>query len=76
MTPPSLSPVDLFMQAGPVVKGVIVLLMLSSVWCWAIILRCGIGLGGLRRAVSRMELGRTHAMNEHIAAVKLPHHWG
>lgn len=33
----SLSPLGLFLQAGPVGKGVMVLLLVMSVWCWLLI---------------------------------------
>ena len=45
-----LSVMDLFIHAGPVVKGVFFLLGLASIWCWAIILRCLLGVIALRRA--------------------------
>ena len=57
-----LSPIELFMQAGLVVKGVIVLLALSSIWCWAIIVRCRIGLAKVKRAASRLAAGAQSAM--------------
>ena len=34
---PDFSMWGLFTEADPVVKGVLILLVLSSVWCWAII---------------------------------------
>ena len=50
----SLSPVGLFMQAGPVGKTVIILLALASVWCWYQIFDGLVGIarlgGALRRA--------------------------
>ena len=59
---PSLSPTDLFWQAGPVVKGVMLLLILSSVWCWTIIAQCAIGLNTLRRAISLAQAGQRPAL--------------
>jgi len=53
-----LSAVDLFMQAGPVVKGVFVLLILSSIWCWAIILRSYLGLLSVRNTAYRLSNGK------------------
>lgn len=52
-----LSVMDLFIHAGPVVKGVFVLLGLASIWCWAIIVRCVLGVITLRRAAGRAERG-------------------
>ena len=50
----SLSPVGLFLQAGPVGKTVIILLGIASVWCWYQIFDGCIGLvrlgGSLKRA--------------------------
>ncbi len=36
--PHDLSPWGLFLQADPIVKGVMLLLILASIWCWAIII--------------------------------------
>jgi biopolymer transport protein ExbB/TolQ len=57
-----LSPIDLFLQAGPVVKTVFALLALMSLWCWAIIFRCVLGLGRLQRGLARMIQGTEPAM--------------
>jgi biopolymer transport protein ExbB/TolQ len=46
-----ISPVELFMQAGPVVKAVIVILIAASLWCWIIIFEALWTLGRLRRAI-------------------------
>jgi biopolymer transport protein ExbB/TolQ len=43
-----LTPTDLLLHAGPVVKTVLITLALMSVWSWAIILRCAIGYARLR----------------------------
>jgi biopolymer transport protein ExbB/TolQ len=59
MSPPALDPIQLLMQAGPVVQGVIVLLGLMSLWSWTIILRGAIALIRLRQALR--ELGRGQA---------------
>ena len=42
----SLTPLGLFMQAGPVAKAVFLLLLAASVWCWVLIIE---GLWGIRR---------------------------
>jgi biopolymer transport protein TolQ len=46
-----ISPVELFMQAGPVVKAVIAILIAASLWCWIIIFEALWTLGRLRRAI-------------------------
>ncbi len=55
------SPVALFMEAGPVVKAVIVMLLAASLWCWIIIFEALWTLGRLRRAIRRegADKGRT-----------------
>ena len=61
-----LSVMDLFIHAGPVVKGVFLLLGLASIWCWAIILRCLLGVIALRRAVGRAERGASSDLVGHV----------
>jgi biopolymer transport protein ExbB/TolQ len=58
MAEPSLDPIALFLQAGPVVKTVVVLLVSSSVWCWAIVVDCTIRLWKLRTANAQSVLGQ------------------
>ena len=53
--PPDLSPLALFLAADPVVKGVMVLLLLASVACWAILLDKLARIGSLRRQAGRLE---------------------
>ena len=50
-----LSLTSLILNADPVVQGVIVLLVLASVICWALILEKTIRLFGLKRQVSALE---------------------
>ncbi len=50
-----LSMVGLILQADPIVQGVMLLLALSSVVCWAIILDKLLRVGGLRRQARRLE---------------------
>jgi biopolymer transport protein ExbB/TolQ len=52
MQPVEISPVELFLQAGPVVKAVIILLIAASVWCWVIILESLWKLRQLKNAVA------------------------
>jgi biopolymer transport protein ExbB len=42
----SLTPLGLFLQAGPVAKAVFLLLLAASIWCWVLIIE---GLWGIRR---------------------------
>jgi len=50
-----LSAYGLFMQSDPVVKGVMVLLLLASVWCWAVMLDKAARLLSLRREAAAFE---------------------
>ncbi|MEP6831716.1 MAG: protein TolQ [Rhizomicrobium sp.] len=47
--------VDSFLRAGIIVKTVMVLLLLSSLWSWAIIINKGIALSGLKRKAAKFE---------------------
>jgi biopolymer transport protein ExbB/TolQ len=51
MTPtaPDLSPITLVLQADPVVQGVMALLLVASLACWAIIIEKAVTLRGLAR---------------------------
>ncbi|MFM2278207.1 MAG: hypothetical protein RLZZ444_438 [Pseudomonadota bacterium] len=57
----SLSPIGLFLQAGPVVKVVMAILFAASVWCWIVILLSAISLTRLGRAISRSGMGAEDA---------------
>lgn len=50
----SLSPIDLFLHADPIVKAVIVLLLLASAWGWAIIVDKLIRLRVLNRRATKL----------------------
>jgi TolQ protein len=52
---PDLSPLSLFLQADPVVQGVMILLVLASVACWAILIDKLFRIGALRRQAIRLE---------------------
>ena len=54
-SPADLSMLGLFLQADPIVKGVMVLLLLASVACWTIILDKAARIAGARRAARRFE---------------------
>ena len=47
----SLTPVGLFLQAGPVAKIVLSLLLVASIWCWVLIIEGIWGVVALRRAI-------------------------
>ena len=51
----SISVVSLFMRADLVVKAVMVLLLLASLWSWAIIINKSFALSGLRRRAAKFE---------------------
>ena len=51
----ALSPVGLFLQADWVVKGVMIGLLLASIWTWAIIISAGFRIGGARRGSEKFE---------------------
>jgi len=46
-----LSPIDFFLQAGPVGKAVVLLLLGASVWCWVVIIEGIIGAARLTAAL-------------------------
>jgi biopolymer transport protein TolQ len=50
-----ISIVSLFMRADPIVKSVFALLLLASLWSWAIIINKWIALGRLRRRADKFE---------------------
>ena len=50
-----LSPWALFMNADWVVKSVMILLLLASIWCWAIIFEKSISLRRLNGSADRFE---------------------
>ena len=47
----ALSPVDLFLQAGPLAK-LLAILLAASVWCWVLIIEGAWSVRRLRRAVA------------------------
>ncbi len=50
-----ISVVSLFLKADPIVKTVFALLLLSSLWSWAIIINKWLALGSLRRRADKFE---------------------
>jgi biopolymer transport protein TolQ len=55
VTPESFSPIHLFLHADWVVKGVLVGLVLASLWSWAVILDKAFRIGALSRQADRFE---------------------
>ena len=54
-TPGGISIVTMFLRADPLVKTVMVVLLLASLWSWAIIINKGLALSSLRRRASKFE---------------------
>jgi biopolymer transport protein ExbB/TolQ len=52
------SPIELFVHAGPVAKGVILLLIAASVWCWVLIIEGVLSVMRLNKAI-RLTRNRT-----------------
>jgi biopolymer transport protein TolQ len=50
-----ISVVSLFMRADPLVQTVMVLLLIASLWSWAIIINKSLALGALRRRAAKFE---------------------
>ena len=64
----SLSIVKLFLNADPVVKGVLVLLLLASVWSWAVIIDKLWRLGAASRSGRHDAIGGVGGEHHHAAA--------
>ena len=72
MEPHSFSIYGMYMAADPVVKGVMILLVLASIACWAIVLEKFIRMIALRRGLADLEaVAKGSAQN---AATKLGQH--
>jgi biopolymer transport protein ExbB/TolQ len=56
----ALSPLSLFLQAGPVAKAVILLLLGASIGCWVIIIEGIWSVMRLRRAIAAAQSGDDH----------------
>jgi len=74
-----LSPVDFFLQSGPVGKTVVILLLLASIWCWVVIiegtigvLRFTIALKGWRRGAGSRLLSPLLAAGADAASRSIP----
>ncbi len=51
----NLTPLGLFLAAGPVVQGIVVLLVAASVWAWVVILESAFRIQRLRAALNAAE---------------------
>jgi biopolymer transport protein ExbB/TolQ len=65
----SLSPLGLFLQAGPVGKIVMALLLVASIWCWLLIVEAVFGLARLARALGEAKAGRASSLLAPIDAL-------
>ena len=63
---PDFSVYGLMMHADPVVKGVLIILVLASIACWAVILEKAIRLIGLSRDVRRLRGAETKALGAEV----------
>lgn len=50
------------MQAGPVGKGVMVTLLLASIWCWVLIIEAVFAVARLRTAIRLVQSGGIHPL--------------
>jgi biopolymer transport protein ExbB/TolQ len=65
----SLSPLSLFIQAGPVGRTVMALLLAASIWCWLLIVESLFGLSRLSRALRESRKGRASPLLAPIDAL-------
>jgi biopolymer transport protein ExbB/TolQ len=65
----SLSPLGLFLQAGPVGKTVMAFLFAASIWCWLLIVEAIFGLLRLSRALRDASAGQTSPLLAPIDAL-------
>lgn len=64
-----ISPMGLFMQAGPVGKAVLVTLLAASTWCWVLIIMVMISAIKLKRAVATVSAGgKSHLLEPILLA--------
>ena len=54
-SPGGLSVVSVFLRADPIVKAVMVILLIASLWSWTIIINKSLAFGTLRRKATRFE---------------------
>jgi len=63
----SISPVNLFLQAGPIGKVVMGALGLASIWCWVLIIESVVSVVRVGRALRAARAGASAAALEPIA---------
>lgn len=64
----NLTPLGLFLGAGPVVKAIMGLLLIASVWAWVVIADSALAIARLKRAVSKAE-GAGKLQGPHLAPI-------
>src|SRR5256885_15614992 len=57
---PSLTPIGLFFQAGPVAKAVLLTLLAASIWCWGLIIE---GIWCIRRLNQAVRAARNDVLH-------------
>ncbi len=79
MTGVSFSPIDFFLMAGIVGKGVMLILLAGSIWCWVLIIEGIVGIVRFKTALGHWQRGEVSAMIAPItdggnaaAALRLP----
>src|SRR6267154_751109 len=60
----SLTPLGLFLQAGPVAKAVFLLLLAASIWCWVLIIEGLWGISRLNKAICEAGAEQLHSTAE------------
>jgi len=60
----SLTPLGLFLQAGPVAKAVFLLLLAASIWCWVLIIEGLWGISRLNKAIRKARAEQLHSTAE------------
>jgi biopolymer transport protein ExbB/TolQ len=65
----TLSPLHLFLQAGPVAKAVIATLLVASTWCWVLIIEGAWSVARLRRAVETARKNRNDLTPDLLASI-------
>lgn len=64
-----LTPLGLFLGAGPVVKGIVLLLVAASIWTWVVIIEGIVVIGRLKRAIRDAERSGSMAQTR-LAAIE------
>jgi len=67
MPPHTLSPVALFLHADPLVKLVLLVLVLASVWVWAVAIDRAVRFGRIRRDVGRLGAAARALVGQRLA---------